>query len=125
MSSNLKFPSIGSLAEIIGQRCPICLDTFGTVQQAVRLTCGHVVDADCMASWINSLAGQCNTCVLCRTELFLRRPREPSDFVRRYQDLESRVKSLNTKINIARSDSEELTELLRELQPDSVGQSIR
>ena len=121
--ANISRP-VESLADVIGYRCPICLDNFGTTQQVVRLACDHLVDADCMESWINSLAGQCNTCVLCRTELFPRRRREPSDFIQRYQDLESRVRSLDTQINIARLDSQELTELLRELQPNLVDQSL-
>jgi hypothetical protein len=115
---------VESLVDIIEHRCPICLDNFGTTQQAVRLACGHLVDADCMESWVNSLAGQCNTCVLCRTELFPRRRREPSDVIRRYQELESRVRSLDTQINIARLDSKELAELLHEMQPNFIGQSL-
>lgn len=110
---------------IAKERCPICLDRFLSPQDAVRLTCGHLVCPNpCLSSWVNSLAELCNTCPICRSELFPRRRREPSDYLQRYNLIGNQVHSLKVQIAMLRIDSEELADLLKELDPRQVSPSL-
>lgn len=117
---------VPSLSKIQDQRCPICLDAFVDVGQVVRLPCNHLVDRDCLSTWINSLADKCNTCVICRRELFPRRRREPSNdgFVQYYSQLHDECEQLNGEIQELRVDSEILVDILGEIQPSQVSQCL-
>lgn len=115
---------VPSADEVKGEACPICLEQFATADQAVRLPCSHLVDATCLDIWINSLAEKCNTCVLCRSELFRRRRREPSGYTARFQELTTRYENLTDVIRLLRCDSEHLVILLQEIQPERVAHSL-
>ena len=115
---------VALFAEIDAPRCPICLEEFTSSQGVVSLACRHFVHAECLDSWVNSMAGRCNTCVVCRNELFPRRRREPSEFISRYTLINSQYGSLNMEIQQLHMDSLELTELLTELQPDLVSRPM-
>ncbi|KAF2703064.1 hypothetical protein K504DRAFT_463898 [Pleomassaria siparia CBS 279.74] len=104
--------------EIKDEHCPICLEDFATPQQAVRLVCGHLIDPECLDTWIKSLSGQYNTCILCRTELFPKRHYEPSEFMREYTRVLDTTSTLPLEIDMLRSDLEELAELLCDLVPN-------
>ena len=117
--------SPASLDDIDKKSCPICLETFTTPQEAVRLTaCSHVIHAACLDAWINCLAEKCNTCVLCRQTLFSRRPREPTSYLSWYVDLEGRHTDLDERIEILRMVIEHLIEILDEIQPSRVANSL-
>lgn len=61
------------------QRCPISIEEYGTVPSpsgtiecAVRLSCNHVVESECISIWLTASRGEhsSNTCPVCRYVLF-------------------------------------------------------
>ena len=117
--------SPASWDEIEEESCPICLEAITTPQQAVCLsTCGHVIDAVCLDTWVNSLAERCNTCVLCRRELFCRQPREPTGYMEWFRDLQGQVGELEGQVETLRFDAQQLVEIMEEIQPSRVAKSL-
>lgn len=48
--------------------CHICLDSYGSPENPIRLPCGHVVGRSCISRWLATS----NSCPLCRRVLFAR-----------------------------------------------------
>ncbi|KAF2685482.1 hypothetical protein K458DRAFT_450536 [Lentithecium fluviatile CBS 122367] len=119
------FSMPASHTDVEGKSYPICLETFTATHQAVRLSaCSHVIDAVCLDTWVNSLAEQCNTCVLCRCELFTRRSHEPTGYLQWYLDLQHQYTELTNEIKGLRSDSRQLVEIMYEIRPSQVALSL-
>lgn len=54
------------------KECPICLNEYSIVfpnDTPTKLSCGHILGADCMYTWL--ISGQ-NTCPQCRHQVFTR-----------------------------------------------------
>jgi hypothetical protein len=121
--TNISRPA--SFDDVEGSSCPICLEASITPQQAVRLTaCSHAIDAVCLGIWVNSIADRCNTCVLCRRELFSRRPRKPNGYMAWFLGLQAQHSELEQQIETLRFDSAHLVEIMEEIQASRVAQSL-
>ncbi|KAF2111268.1 hypothetical protein BDV96DRAFT_582808 [Lophiotrema nucula] len=107
-------------AEATESRCPICLETFTDLEKVVKVACGHICDAECLALWINSTAEKSNTCIMCRTTLFERRPRQPVQWYSDYCDVYEAVKGSERELTLIREDVDELTQLLALIAPREV-----
>lgn len=60
------------LEELTEKDCPICLNEYGTDSPSdtpTKLSCGHILGADCVYSWL--MSGR-NTCPECRHQIFFR-----------------------------------------------------
>lgn len=53
--------------------CHICHEPFDSLNHIpARTLCGHIFGKSCLETWINRSIDICNTCPICRTELFSR-----------------------------------------------------
>ncbi|ORY19138.1 hypothetical protein BCR34DRAFT_582330 [Clohesyomyces aquaticus] len=105
-------------------RCPICIDHFGGSHGAVRLICGHLAGGNCLETWINTTANRCNTCPLCRTELFPRRQRQPSQYFDRIRAIDSWNVNNALEVYSVRCLVHELADVLKEIGPELIADSL-
>lgn len=60
------------LEELTEKDCPICLNEYGSDcpdDTPAKLSCGHILGADCVNTWL--ISGR-NTCPQCRHQIFFR-----------------------------------------------------
>jgi hypothetical protein len=109
-----------------GERCPVCIEKFTASRDSVvRLKkCRHIIHAECLDSWINSMAEQCNTCVICRRELFTRRQRQPSGYLEWVAEKYQLWETFESTIEYLRANNDQLVEFLEEMAPSRVAKSL-
>jgi hypothetical protein len=112
--------------QIKGEKCPVCLEKFTASRNpVVRLKkCSHIIHADCLDSWINSMAEQCNTCVICRRKLFRRRQRQPSGYLEWVHEKHQLFEMFESTIEYLRTNNQQLFEFLEEMAPSRVAYSL-
>ena len=106
-----------------GEQCPICLASL-TAEGAVKLeACGHIVGVECMSTWINSPLENCNTCCICRRELFLRRPCDVTGLLQQLEEFNTASNAddrLALVINLLHALKPEIAALLGESAPGQI-----
>ncbi|KAF2742215.1 hypothetical protein M011DRAFT_472447 [Sporormia fimetaria CBS 119925] len=121
---------VASTENIAEESCPICLEQFGGEHSGVVfLRCGHPACGDCIGHWVNTTAKKNNTCPLCRVELFKRRPTRvvrgfEARFERELLNIGESYGELQFKRECAQHLEEHIVNLLRELEPDRVGNAL-
>lgn len=60
--NDLKDAPAESFPDVVGDKCPICLDNFAAGEKVIQLQCGHVSHSACLRRWFTEK----DTCPHCR-----------------------------------------------------------